>query len=83
MISRRYRYISLVYVASDVLATLLAFFIAWQVRFANDPVAGPRDKVRDMVTRQMVHARGRHAVHKRQLAKTELAEHGLSNDWTD
>ncbi|MCP4205055.1 MAG: undecaprenyl-phosphate glucose phosphotransferase [bacterium] len=36
MISRRYRYISLVYVASDVLATILAFFLAWQLRFSTD-----------------------------------------------
>lgn len=36
MISRRYRFISLVYVASDVLATLLAFFLAWQLRFSTE-----------------------------------------------
>lgn len=36
MISRRYRYISLVYGLSDALATLLAFFMAWQFRFSTD-----------------------------------------------
>jgi Undecaprenyl-phosphate glucose phosphotransferase len=36
VISRRYRYISLVYVSSDVLATVLAFFLAWQLRFSTE-----------------------------------------------
>ncbi len=36
MITRRYRYLTLVYVLSDVLATVLAFFLAWQLRFGSD-----------------------------------------------
>ncbi len=36
MISSRYRFISLVYVVSDVLATVLAFLLAWQLRFATE-----------------------------------------------
>ena len=36
MISRRYRYLSLVYVLNDALATVLAFFLAWQFRFETD-----------------------------------------------
>ncbi|MFQ5525579.1 MAG: undecaprenyl-phosphate glucose phosphotransferase [Thermoanaerobaculia bacterium] len=35
MISKRYRYISWIYVESDLLATVVAFFLAWKLRFAT------------------------------------------------
>ncbi len=53
--------------------------IWYRVGFEADKSAPAAEKVFDLVTRERVPKRGRHAASKRQLSKAELAEFGLSN----